>query len=63
MDKFADEKKLPPIGLALIEKRINELVCQLNELESDDPRRQALVDEMKRLVEISVELKMNQSTQ
>lgn len=63
MDKFSDEKKLPPIGLALIEKRINELVCQLNELESDDPRRQALVDEMKRLVEISVELKMNQSTQ
>ena len=62
MDKLPDEK-LPPIGLALIEKRINELVCQLGELGPDDPRRQPLVDEMKRLVEISVELKMNQSTQ
>lgn len=62
MNKFSDEK-LPPIGLALIEKRINELVCQLNGLESDDPRRQAWVDEMKRLVEISVELKMKQSPQ
>ena len=62
MDKLPDEK-LPPIGLALVEKRINELAYQLNELGAGDPCRQALVDEMKRLVEISVELKMNQSTQ
>jgi hypothetical protein len=55
--------KLPPIGLALVEKRINELACQLNELGPDDPRRLKLVDEMERLVEISVELKMKQSTQ
>jgi hypothetical protein len=60
-DKLPD-KKLPPIGLVLVEKRISDLACQLNEFGPDNPRRQALVDEMKRLVEISVELKMNQST-
>ena len=62
MDKLPDGK-LPPIALALIENRINELVCQLGNLGRDDPRRRALIDEMKRLVEISVELKMNRRTQ
>jgi hypothetical protein len=62
MDKLPDGK-LPPIALALVENRINELACQLGNLGRDDPRRRALIDEMKRLVEISVELKMNRRTQ
>ena len=59
------DEKPHPIALALVEKQLNDLACELGQLKRDAPdwpaRRKVLVDEINRLTEIAMELKENQA--
>ncbi len=56
------DEKHHPIALALVEKQLNDLACELGQLKRDAPaRRKVLVDEINRLTEIAMELKEGQA--